>query len=294
MRNAWFLLLLAASALSAQDLPQKYAPLGQLIITRFKSAPFPHPLRADGHWYHTNFFSAADHYSDSRVALFIPKGFRADGKTDFVVHFHGWGNCITNALPKYKLIEQFAASRRNAILIVPQGPFNASDSFGGKLEDPDGFKHFMDETVTRLQQRGIIRSGDIGRIILSGHSGGYEVISSILAWGGLNDNIREVWLFDALYGNTERFVVWFDHNSSRFIDLYTDHGGTKDETEHLMTALQNNGVLVFKSENRDLTPNDLRHHLVFVHTSLEHDEVMQATDNFRRFLETSSLPEIRH
>jgi hypothetical protein len=261
-----------------------------LIITNFVSAPFPHPMRTEGHRYGDKFFSAAEHYQDSTVAMFIPKNFRPHRKIDFVVHFHGWGNNVTNALRKYQLPEQFAASGKNAILIVPQGPLNASDSFGGKLEDPDGFKRFIDEALETLRADGVIDKGEAGRIILSGHSGGYEVISAILARGGMTANVREVWLFDALYAKTERFVLWFDHHPGRFIDLYTEHGGTKEETEALMTALTGNGVSFFSGNEKEATRGDLAgNHLVFLYSDLPHDEVMQGRHTFLRFLETSSL-----
>jgi hypothetical protein len=282
---------LAAARWSAGDAVQESLPPGRLIITHFASAPFPHPSRAAGHTYKDTFFPAAEHYQDSRVALFVPKGFRAHRKIDFVVHFHGWGNNVTNALREYRLAEQFAAAGRNAILIVPQGPFNASDSFGGKLEDPGGFARFIDEALETLRANGVIDSGTPGRIILSCHSGGYEVVSAILANGGLTENIREVWLFDALYGRTERFALWFDHHPGRFIDLYTADGGTRDETKALMTALAGNGAPYFSADETNAPAADLRdHRLIFLFSALPHDEVLQGRDTFRRFLETSSLP----
>ena len=103
----------AFTAFAADDfssLQTGYAPLGQLIVTQFVSAPFPHPARAAGHHYQNQFFSAADHYSDSTVAMFIPKNFRATDKIDFVVHFHGWHHTVAGTLPEYKLIEQFTAA----------------------------------------------------------------------------------------------------------------------------------------------------------------------------------------
>lgn len=282
--------LLAASEIFAVDLAEKYAPLGRLIITNFASAPFPHPLRAQGHVYHDQVFSAEAHYQDSHVALFIPKDFRPGSAVNFVVHFHGWGNNVSNALVKYMLPEQFAASRCNAILIVPQGPLDASDSFGGKLEDADGFKRFMDEALEVIRRQGIAAPEGIGRIILSGHSGGYEVISAILARGGLTGKIEEVWLFDALYAKTERFALWFDHHPGRFIDLYTEHGGTKEESESLMTALTGNGVPHFHADETNTTPADLRsNHLLFLFSDLPHDDVMQKRETYRLLLETSFL-----
>jgi hypothetical protein len=292
MNKRWAILLgiLTASRLCAGDLAERYAPLGRLILTNFHAAPFPHPLRAQGHSYQGQFFPAADHYQDSHVALFVPKDFRPGKEIDFVVHFHGWRNNVSNVLVEYRLPEQMAASRRNAVLIVPQGPLDAPDSFGGRLEDPDGFKQFMDEALDVLRQQGIVEDARIGRIILSGHSGGYEVISAILACGGLTEKIGEVWLFDALYAKTERFALWFDHHPGRFIDLYTEHGGTKEESEALMTALTGNGVPFFSADETKATVLDLRNnHLVFLFSDLLHDDVVQRRATFRRFLETSIL-----
>ena len=109
-RFAILLGILIASRLLAEDSAQRYADLGRLIITNFASAPFPHPLRAQGHTYQDQLFSAADRYQDSHVALFIPKDFRPGRAMDFVVHFHGWRNNVTNVLAKYQLPEQFSAS----------------------------------------------------------------------------------------------------------------------------------------------------------------------------------------
>ncbi|HEY3861659.1 MAG TPA: hypothetical protein VGO59_07215 [Verrucomicrobiae bacterium] len=292
----WIILLgiMAASRLAAGDLAAECAPLGRLIIANFAAAPFPHPLRAEGHRHNDHFFSAAEHYSDSRVALFVPRNFRPGRTVDFVVHFHGWNNNVTNALVKYRLPEQFAASGRNAILIVPQGPRDAEDSFGGKLEDAGGFKRFMDEAMGVLRQNGIASKSEIGSIILSGHSGGYQVISAILAGGGLTEKVREVWLFDALYAKTERFASWFSHQRGRFIDLYTEHGGTEGESRALMATLRANRVPYFSSDETNALNADLRkNRLIFLYSELPHDEVMQRRDTFRRFLETSFLAPVK-
>jgi hypothetical protein len=286
----------AFTARATEDLASlatNYAPLGRLIVTQFVTAPFPHPARADGHWYHNQFFSAKEHYADNTVAVFIPENFRASGKMDFVVHFHGWNHTVTGTLAEYKLIEQFAASGKNAVLIVPQGPFNAPDSFGGKLEDTNGFKNFMDELTARLEAvpGALARTNwAIGNIILSGHSGGYHVMAAILDHGGLSDKIREVWLFDALYGGTEKFVAWQKAENGRLLDIYTDHGGTKEETENLMAALKTNGVSFFAAEDTNASPENLRtNKLVFLHSDLVHNDVVAKRKTFEQFLQTSCL-----
>jgi hypothetical protein len=183
-------------------------------------------------------------------------------------------------------------SGRNAILVVPQGPRNAPDSFGGKLEDPDGFKRFMADVADTLRQQSTLKNKDfaIGQIVLSGHSGGYQVISAILDHGGLTEHVREVWLFDALYAQTDRFLAWIDRHLGRFIDLYTEHGGTKAETEQLMARLKQRGTAFFAGKEGEAKPADLQaNKLVFLYTDLPHDDVVRQRHEFRDFLTTSGF-----
>jgi hypothetical protein len=288
------LLLLGCAALAArgENLPERYAGQGELILTQLASAPFPHPKRAEGHRYKGQLYPAQEHYADNTVAIFIPKGFRETGKIDFIIHFHGWKNQVAGVLSQYQLIEQLVASGRNAVLIVPQGPRNAPDSFGGKLEDADGFKRFMAEVVETLRQKSALKKNDfaIGQIVLSGHSGGYEVISAILDRGGLTEQVREVWLFDALYAQTERFLAWMDRKQGRFIGIYTERGGTKAETEKLMDTLKKRSTAFFAGKETEAKPADLQaNRLVFLYTDLPHNDVVHKRQEFRDYLSTSCL-----
>jgi hypothetical protein len=279
----------------ASDWKKSYAPLGQLIVSQFTNAPFPHPQRAQGHEYKKEMFDAANHYSDNTVAIFIPKNFRASNKVDLVVHFHGWKNHVESVLKNYQLIDQFVASRRNAILVVPQGPYDAPDSFGGKLEDPDGFKHFVEEVLGTLRSHSSLTNAGLraGGIILSGHSGGYQVISAILDRGGMQPDIREVFLFDALYAQTPRFLSWFDRSHGRMINIYTEHGGTKEETEKLLQQLRDRGTPVLQGNEKEIAAGSLRTNTaVFIYSDLPHNEVVNKRAEFQNFLETSSFGEI--
>jgi hypothetical protein len=292
------LLLLATSLcalhLSAETLRERYAQYGEVILTQLPSAPFPHPKRADGHKFRDKIYTAEKNYSDSSVAIFVPKGFHPGSSVDFVVHFHGWNNHVEKVVEHYQLISQFAASGRNAILVVPQGPHDASDSFDGKLEDEGGFKRFMTDVMETLRKEKAIESQSIGKIILSGHSGGYQVISSIVAVGGLTDNVKEVWLFDALYAQTPKFVNWQEQTHGRIISLYTEHDGTKGENEKLMADLKGKNVeVVFKPES-EITPKELQKNpLVFIFSELEHDSIVNQRNEFRAYLETSCLGGIK-
>jgi hypothetical protein len=294
LKNLVLLTLLAiAPDLFAATLQESYRGFGELIITQLVSAPFPHPARAQGYKYGTNVFSTEKHYQDSRVAIFIPKNFRKTARVDLVVHFHGWRHHLDNVFSEYQLIEQFVESGRNAILVVPQGPHNAPDSFEGKLEDTYGFKNFIADVVNALPHNQRSQHPQIGRIILSGHSGGYHVMAAILARGGLTEHVREVWLFDALYGDTDKFVHWFQPSQGRLIDIYTAHGGTKGETEKLMASLKTKGTPFLQTKDTDLSEAELRgNRLIFLFSALPHDNVMQERKAFGQFLRTSELAAI--
>lgn len=292
--NKLLLLMLGATTWTSrgESLSERYASQGELIVAQLAAAPFPHPKRAEGHTYDGRLYPAKEHYSDNTVAVFIPKGFRETGKIDFVVHFHGWKNHVESVLRQYQLVDQLRESGRNVVLVVPQGPRDAPDSFGGKLEDPDGFKLFMAEVMQTLRQKSTLRNKDfaLGQVVLSGHSGGYEVISAILDCGGLTDHVKEVWLFDALYAQSDKFQAWIDRQQGRFIDIYTEHGGTKARTEELMAALKQGGKAYFAAKESDLKRAELQtNRLLFIYTDLPHNDVVNQRQEFRDYLQTSCL-----
>jgi hypothetical protein len=106
------------------------------------------------------------------------------------------------------------------------------------------------------------------------------------------ERIREVYLFDGLYGQAEKFAWWIDHFNGKFIAVYTDSGGTKEETEALMEDLDGWKIPYFQGAESDLTTDDLsRHRLLFIHTDLSHDMVMHGRAQFRSYLKCSSLPD---
>jgi hypothetical protein len=276
--------------LFAQEPSKRFAGYGELLITRLSSAPFPHPLRAAGHTYQKQLYPADKHYSDSSVALFIPRGFRQTEAIDLVVHLHGWRNNIDSTLSKYKLPQQLYESGKNAILVVPEGPRNAPDSFAGRLEDAGGLTRFISDVVDFLFKESRIKTRSVGKIILSGHSGGYEGIAFALMRGGMPEKVREVYLFDALYGETEKFTYWIDRFNGKLINIYTDSGGTKWETGAMMEDLVGWGIPYRAQEERAVVPADLRdNRLVFIHTDLEHDMVVSARMQFREYLKASGL-----
>jgi hypothetical protein len=274
----------------AQPLAERYGHLGELYIPSFSSSPFPHGKRAAGHQYGSQTYPAEKHYSDSSVAVFVPKGFTPHKKTDIVIYFHGWYNTIDSACAQFRLIEQFSESGKNAVFIFPEGPKDSPDSFGGRMEEKDGLQNLVNDALIYLKHQKKISQTNVGTIVLAGHSGAYRVIAFCLMRGGLTKNITDVILFDALYGQTEKYVYWIDRYKGRFINIFTNDGGTKNETENLMADLDGWGIPYLLKQENDLTADDLKkHRLIFIHSELSHNGVVASKNQFRDFLSTSAL-----
>jgi hypothetical protein len=289
------LLLIIAQTflLNAQPITERYSELGEMFIAEFSSAPFPHQKRATGHTYKDEVFPFEKHYNDSSVAIFITKDFKQTKKTNFVVYFHGWGNNIDKSCAKFNLIEQFTESNKNAIFVFPEGPKNAKDSFGGKLEEKDGLIKLINDVVKYLLDKGKLETTEIGNIILAGHSGAYRVISFCISDGGLTTNISEVILFDALYGNTAKYLYWIENYNGKFINIYTNYGGTKNESENMMKHFDTKHISYIKTNEVELLFEDLSNNrLIFIHSDLKHSEVIGKRNQFMKFLKSSALSDI--
>jgi len=261
---------------------------GELTILSSSNSPFPHPDRFAGHTYNDTKFSFEEHYKDSSVAIFIPDNFNPGKTVDLVFYFHGWGNNIQKSLEKFELLEQYSQSRVNAIFIFPEGPKDASDSFGGKLEEAGVFKALVSEVLAFLKEEKKIDTTVPGNIVLSGHSGAYRVIAYILNRGGLSENIREVYLFDALYGQVENYTHWLQKYDGRLINICTPDGGTRWNSMDLVEDLNDWGVANYRLDSDTVSLEDLRQaKVISIFTGLEHSGVINPF--FQNFLETSDL-----
>jgi hypothetical protein len=282
---------LTSGAAAAEPLAERYADIGTMMVTTSDHTMFPHEKRAQGHTYEGKAYPADLHYSDRTVAIFVPKGFRAGDATSLVFYFHGWRNNVDDTLKQYRVAEQLAASGVNAVLVLAEGPKNAPDSFGGKLEETGVFASLVSDVLGALKARGVIESTRPGLIVLAGHSGAYRVMAFILARGGLTANIREVYLFDALYGQSEKFAHWIDRFPAKLVDIYTAEGGTREQSLDLMEDLRAWNI-PFVAVTESAVTQDLlrRNRLVFIDSALEHDDVVAKNEQFRAFLTASSLP----
>jgi hypothetical protein len=248
---------------------------------------FPDTGRRNGHLYDNVLYTTAEHYRDSTVLIVAPKNLDVKKQVDLIFWFHGWRNNIDTAAIRYELIKQFIASGRNAVLVLAETARNAPDSYGGKLENDGMFKALVTDVLNGLKAKRLILQNSVpGHILLGGHSGAYRVMARIVQSGQMK--VDEVMLFDALYAETDKFTGWLKADKRyRFINLYTDHGGTLDETRNMTKLLDEDDINYLQIEETALIPTRYRaQSVIFIHSLKQHDDIVNP-DNFRLMLENN-------
>lgn len=264
--------------------------IGRTAIFRMENAPYPDSSRADGYTRQDEFYPAEIHYSDPSVAVFIPRKFQSGEAVNLLFYFHGHNNNVRKSLDNFNLRKMVASSEKNVILVFPQGPKDSRDSGCGKLEAENGFTNLVEEILDSLKTEGIIEHQELGRIILSGHSGAYKVIGRILKQGGLTEKISEVYLLDATYGQLNEYLEWVTSDeTARLVSIFTDHLAL--ENVILMKWLSRNNMPYLLLAEEEVQPVDLQSRILFLHAeNLTHGETVNWLE---RFLISSSLPAIQ-
>ena len=271
--------------LSAQDEPSivwHQVNEGSWTKLYLKNSLFPHSSRQRIYTYKDLVFTRNVNYSDSSAVVFIPKGYKTTGYNDVIVHFHGWNNEAVNVMHDFNLLGQLYRSKKNAILIIAQGPKNAMDSSGGKIEERNGLKKYIREILQKLKKEKVIAKSWLRKVIISAHSGGYRPAILGLVNGGLQKNIKEIFLFNSFYDLTENIVPWLKaEKDNRLRSIYTEDLVPKHQ--EFLKLLTQNG-LTYNKIISDKTK------IILKFSKACQDCVMDP--NFESFLKISSLDDI--
>jgi hypothetical protein len=205
-------------------------------------------------------------YSDSRVLLHVPETFDIRKPGVIVVFFHGNGATLERDVRDRQLVpQQISESGANAVLLAPQLAVDAADSSAGKFWQPGGFKRFINESADQLARL----YGDPNTaktfakmpIVIVGYSGGFLPTAWSLEVGGISDQVRGVFLLDAVYGELDKFASWIEnHRSGFFVSSYTHYTARRDQ--ELMHMLREKGIAVSQDFDGPLRPGSV----VFVET----------------------------
>lgn len=264
---------------------------GVTLMMELEHAPFPAP----GSW-----------HRDSTVLVFVPVHHRPvpGGATQLVVHFHGHNSTVERATVAHQLREQLFDSKQNAILVVPELAALAADSSAGKLEAPGAFARMLDDVLATLATRearaalgaSAPKPGSTpGRLCVSAHSGGYHAAACAVRAGGVK--VHEVYLFDALYADTEVFRDWViagrgkPMSSRHKLVSYFTAGTTETNTRRLFAELEQAGVTVARETvEGTLSREELTNaEAVSIRTQLTHGTVTSELNSLRDCLYASAL-----
>lgn len=176
-------------------------------------------------------------WQDSSVYLFVPEGFRDRGRTDVVLHFHGWYTDLADTLSLHAYAQHLWASGLDAVLVVPQGPRDAASSDIGRLELPGAPAALVDAALGTLAAEGIIAGRTLGDVLLTAHSGGYLAAGRVLVPDSGLPRPRLVGLFDAFYGLEEAFGR-YAASGGRLRSNWIEDGGTVGPNSRLPRSVE--------------------------------------------------------
>jgi hypothetical protein len=300
-------LALGAALAGSRIVDVEKGKLGVTFTAHLAEAPYPH---------------GRSRYDDATTLIFIPKHYyygyrRIDRRTgrpeeppglDIIVHFHGHKTTARKSMNQLELREQLLESHQNAILVVPQGPVNASDSRFGKLDHPGGFERFLGDVRRLLQTKKaarslpyearLPRSARVGKVCISAHSGGYKAAVRCAEFGHFP--VQEIYLFDALYSEVGRFADWIaddpaprgkrGFNTRRKLVSFYRPGTVARMNRQLQKEFDRRGIAYsIETKEKALSRQQLQAAaVIFMETSASHSKITCRND-LRDSLLASSL-----
>ncbi len=281
----------AAKSSSAKIAAVSAGKLGVTLTLKLTNAPFP---------------AGGKPYGDPTVLVFVPKYYRLpkNRRIDMVVHFHGHNTTTKVSMQRHQLREQFFDSKQNGILIMPQGPVHASDSSAGRLERRKGLKKMLTEVLRvmrshkggqALGKASVAGNKGVGHLCVSAHSGGYRAAAYAVSVGGVA--VKEVYLFDALYGKVDTFRRWVVATKSKkgrqrhkLISYYAG-GAVRKNNLTLLKKLEKAHVrCVHESKPGTISRDDMvKGSAIFIASPLRHGQVTFSHNNLRDCLFASGM-----
>jgi hypothetical protein len=241
-------------------------------------------------------------YSDRRVLLHIPKGFDPRRPALMIVFLHGNEATLSRDVRNRQAVpRQVTESGLNAVLIAPQFAVNALDSSAGRFWEPGVFAQFISEAGERLTElygdervRGAFHGAPV---VIVAYSGGYNPAAFILHHGGIDDRLRGLVLFDALYAEYDKFANWLAKRPPAFfVSAYGK--ASRDENTTLQRMLTERGVRFQSALPANLTlgsvafvaANDEVKHNDFMTEAWVNDPLRVVLRRINGFSRTSGVP----
>jgi hypothetical protein len=260
---------------------------------------------------------AFDDWEHPSALVYAPLEFDPS-ELSVVVYLHGLGNNIENVVqpeagsagfPVADLLGHLDRSQRNAILIVPELRHNGNAPDPGRLGQGGALRALLGEIFAKPASAMLgLSVGNIGRLMLISHSGGYRAAAAMALGGGLQ--VDELCLLDSLYGQEEEFFAFLMATLSdlaagrkhgrRLVSLYTASGrpaelsralGRRAEAEAESQGLAGQGqekMVVVSEEPLDPAAVPREPRVLIQRVAVDHSELPQRFVG--QLLKQSGLP----
>jgi hypothetical protein len=198
------------------------------------------------------------------VHVWRPRGYDA-ATAGTVIYVHGYYTNVDGAWVQHALAEQFAASKANALFIVPEAPSGSNEEvFWPVLAD-----------LLKEVERQLTGIKTHGPVIAAGHSGAWRTLGS---WTqDNNDKKVDVFLLlDALYGMDDKFQAWLarypDSDEPRLTLVSKDTANRVAPFLEKIPAAKRRASL--PETYRDLTPAERNAPVLEIASELGHMEIV--------------------
>lgn len=168
---------------------------------------------------------AYDHRGAPDAIAHAPPGFDPRAPLHVVVFLHGYRGCAEVLAsdapdarcrpgdpprPGWALAARHDEAGTNTLFVIAQLALWARDGSPGRFAREGAFRVFLDEVLAALEPElgRRVATADLASLTLLAHSAAFETSLAILRSGGVQDRLRHLVLFDALYSGGPAFLAW--------------------------------------------------------------------------------------
>jgi hypothetical protein len=182
------------------------------------------------------------------VGVQIPPGYLPTEQAEITLFLHGHNygpiSTLDQILKRFSILEHVAGTGRNRIAVYPHS-LNKCDEFKTALAPAKKLKPFLASIVRWMHQQKLTKTLEVGSIALVGQSGAYAPLAMIVDQDQYREQIRELYLLDAMYGNAASFARFALNPKNRFWSNYLANSSTRQQNELVMKTLQQSGTAFF-------------------------------------------------
>jgi len=275
-----------------------------------------HSYPGQGPFFYTLKNQAFPNNGHSGAMIYLPSSFNVTtDPLDIAVFIHGFSNCIENCYrdsadaisctkgqPKrstYSLIDQIEKIKFKGMLLLPEVAYDQRSSNPGNFANKGVWANFITELFESARDvLGTKTIQNIRQMGIFSHSGAYLVTADISSIGG-NTKILQIVLLDSLYGSIPTYDSYIKNSipnmgpsptGLRFANVYTDHGGTFDNSiaearyaQNLFNSSSKSGEFIWDNTYGVLPDGDFgKYACIFKRTETSHDGVPK--EFFGKFL----------